>query len=527
VRGYRPDHDVPQLVSCHFGLVKVLLGLALFWSGSCCATWSRLAASESEGFLETQRPNIVLIVIDDLGYGDLGCYGSQLHRTPHIDRLAREGMRFTDFHTNGAVCSPTRVAILSGQYQQRSGIESAIGFTLDEGMPLKKLTVAEALKTVGYRCGVFGKWHVGHVSRFGPNAQGFDISFCSNNSPDYHTHVSRVGEFDWFKNHQPHRESGYLTDIITRHTLDFMARERDQPFFAFVSHAAVHFPFQGPQDPPHRTLGKLWHDEKYGPLNKNEYGRAYRDMLEAVDDSVGKIIAMIKQLGLSDQTMVLVTSDNGAYSWVGSNGHLRGEKGSLHEGGHRVPAIAWWPGHITAGAVSDSILMTMDLLPTFAAVASVDQSHQKQWDGIDASAVFLQNKSTQDRLLFWRSKTEKAVRHQNWKLLAKRDGTQAKLYHLGRDPGEQNDLSVQFPGKVNELLDALMKWEADVVEEFPAANRLDLSRDTSTFPSLNQHPSTPLIFAAMQIDASDSPPATKPHRHATDHHEVDDPFRLQ
>lgn len=152
--------------------------------------WCMLLASST---LAARQPNIVFIVIDDLGYGDLGCCGNTIHHTPNIDALAAGGMRFTDFHANGPVCSPTRAAMMTGQYQQRSSIESAIGFTKDEGMPLRKTTIAEMLQCHGYTCGVIGKWHLGHVNVFGPNDQGFDVSYCSNNSPDYHTHVSRGG----------------------------------------------------------------------------------------------------------------------------------------------------------------------------------------------------------------------------------------------------------------------------------------------------------------------------------------------
>src|SRR5690606_31367576 len=222
-------------------------------------------------------PNIVLIVIDDIGYNDLDIYGSQIDHMPNIDRLAREGMIFTDFHSNAPVCSPTRAAIMTGQYQQRSKVEHAIGFTMDEGMPLEKITIAETLKDAGYECGVFGKWHLGHVSIFGPNNQGFDGSVVSNNTPDYHTHVSRVGKLDWFKDHKPDDEPGYLTDLVTGHSIRFIKDNRDNPFFLFISHIAAHFPFQGPEDPSHRTLGKIWHESKYGPLTESQFRGAYKD----------------------------------------------------------------------------------------------------------------------------------------------------------------------------------------------------------------------------------------------------------
>ncbi len=406
------------------------------------------------------RPNIVMMVIDDLGYGDLGCYGSSLHKTPNIDRLARDGMRFTDFHTNGAVCSPTRAALMTGQYQQRSGIEGAIGFTLDEGMPLAKTTIAEVLGQAGYVCGVFGKWHLGHVSRFGPNDQGFHVSYVSNNSPDYHTHVSRVGRHDWFKDHEPYEEPGYLTHLITKHTRDFIAANREQPMFVFVSHIAVHFPFQGPEDPPHRTRGKIWHDTKYGPFPSDEYRRAYRDMLEAVDESVGAVVAELERWQLRDRTLILIFSDNGAYCWVGSNGPFRGQKGDLFEGGHRVPAIANWPHRIPAGTVSDATVMTMDILPTLLTLSGTEPPPGLHLDGQDISQVLLRNEPLDERTLFWRFGRQRAARRGPWKLLL--DGKSEQLFHLTDDPGETLNVADEQPTVVERLRSEWNAWEADV-----------------------------------------------------------------
>ncbi len=411
------------------------------------------------------RPNIVLIMIDDLGYGDLGSYGNQRHRTPHLDRLAAQGLRFTDFHTNGAVCSPTRAALLTGQYQQRSGVESAIGFNLDDGMPLAKRTIAELLAPAGYVSGVFGKWHVGHVTRFGPNDQGFADSRCSNNSPDYHSHVSRDGNIDWFANQQLADEPGYLTDVVTRHTVRFIREQKDRPFFVFMSHIAVHFPFQGPRDPAQRTKGRKWDADKYGPLPKSEYPRAYREMLEAVDASVGEVVATLEQQGLRDRTLIFVTSDNGAYSWVGSNGPLRGQKGELFEGGHRVPAIANWPGRIAAARVTAATALTMDLAPTFLALAGARAPADARFDGMDLSGLLLRDRTLPERTLFWRTPDAKAVRRGPWKLVIA--GGKTGLFDLGRDLGEQRDLAAVEPQRVRDLQAELAAWEADVASAEP------------------------------------------------------------
>lgn len=425
----------------------------------------------------SQRPNIVLIVIDDLGYGDLGVYGNKLHQTPHIDKLAKGGMRFTDFHTNGPVCSPTRVALMTGQYQQRSGIESAIGFVKDEGMPLAKNTIAEILGDHGYACGLVGKWHVGHVDNFGPNDQGFDLSYCSNNSPDYHSHVSRNGEGDWYKDHKLHQEPGYLTDLVTRHSQEFIEAHKEEPFFLFVSHLAVHFPYQGPADPPFRTEGKEWNgnerivghvqpDSKYGPLRPEEYTRAYREMLEAVDESVGAVVETLEKLKLRERTLIVVTSDNGAYSWVGSNGIYRGQKGDLFEGGHRVPGIVNWPGKVEEQSISHATATTMDLAPTFLSAAGIDDPRAKFFDGVDLGEVVLSGAALPSRKLFWRFNNAysgshaHAVRQGEWKYME--EAGETFLFNLSKDPGERHNLASANPQLVRGLKRDFLSWERDV-----------------------------------------------------------------
>ena len=421
------------------------------------------------------KPNVLLIVIDDLGYGDLGCYGNTIHDTSNIDTLAAGGMKLTDFHTNGPVCSPTRAALMTGRYQQRTGIEYALGFNRDQGVPLSEYTIAELLKPAGYVSGVFGKWHIGHVSNFGPNDQGFTDTWCSNNSPDYHTHVSRVGELDWYHNQKLDDEPGYLTDLVTKHTCDFIRDHHDQPFFAFVSHIAVHFPYQGPDDPPLRTLGKIWHKQKLGPLPRSEFPRAYKDMLEVVDRSVGKMINLLDELGLRDNTLVIVTSDNGAYSWVGSNGPFRGQKADLYEGGHRVPAIVNWPGRIKPGTVSDQTTMTMDILPTLLAIADVKVPESVQLDGVDLSGMLFEGQTLAPRQLFWRfnnmyNKTHvRAVRDGDLKYVVEKDGP--GLFDLRRDPGEANNLIDARPEDAARLEAAYQRWIKQVTSPNGAASR--------------------------------------------------------
>lgn len=414
------------------------------------------------------KPNIVLIVIDDIGYGDLGIYGNKFHKTPNIDKLGSEGMLFSDFHSNGPVCSPTRASIMTGQYQQRSNIGHAIGFTMEEGMPLIKKTIAEILSENGYATAVFGKWHLGHVSLFGPNDQGFDQSWVSNNTPDYHTHISRTGELDWYKNHVLNQEKGYLTDLITSHSIEFITANSQQPFFMFISHIAAHFPFQGPKDPGYRTKGKEWHDTKYGPLPENQYRRAYKDMIETVDKSIGEVVRTLDEQGFRDNTLIFITSDNGAYSWVGSNYPFRGEKGDLLEGGHRIPGIANWPGHITPGSISNEPIMTMDLAPTFLAIAGIDYPTDKEdnFDGIDFGKVLFENKALKKRTLYWHFKNpytksySYAIREGHWKFLWSQG--QSHLFNLHLDRKESTDLISNYPKKAEQLKKSYQKWVKEI-----------------------------------------------------------------
>lgn len=429
---------------------------ARWWARSCI--WLALGAPVAAGAV---APNIVMILVDDLGFADLGCFGSTMHRTPHIDRLARAGMRFTDFHSNGAVCSPTRVALLTGRYPQRFGIESAIGFVRDEGVPLSATMIPEVIRPAGYRSAVFGKWHVGHVVNFGPNDQGFDASHCANNNPDYHSHVSRDGNVDWWRNQRIADEPGYLTDLVTHHAVRFILEHQRTPFFLYVPHFAGHFPYQGPGDPPHRTTGRNWDDaDKYGPLPKGQHRRAFREMVEAVDASVGRIVATLDSAGLRQRTLIFVCSDNGGYLTVSDNGPFRGQKADLLEGGHRVLAIANWPGRIPAGTVSTVTAMTCDLLPTFAAIANVPTARSSLIDGVDLSGVLLRGEKIAPRTLFWRDSDEKAARRAQWKLTVK--GEVPMLFDLARDPGEAQDCSAVEPGQLREMLAELAAWEQQV-----------------------------------------------------------------
>ena len=410
----------------------------------------------------TARPNLIVIMADDMGYGDASCYGGSIP-TPHLDRMAAQGMRFTDFHSSGHVCSPTRAGLLTGRYQQRAGIPGVINadpkinahhFGLD---PEREITFARLLKKDGYATAAIGKWHLGYTPKFNPTHHGFDTfrGFVSGNI-DYQSHYDRMGKFDWWNGLEKSQESGYSTHLITRHALNFIEEQKDKPFCLYVAHEAVHAPWQGPNDPavrgPNKKAGVKWPGRQ----------RAFKEMLIEMDKGVGEILAKVEALGLSEKTFVFFLSDNGPAG--GSSGPLRGRKGSHWEGGHRVPAIAWWPGKIPAGTTSDALAISLDLMPTMLAMAGVSVPDKHQLDGIDLTSMITEDKALPARQLFWNGK---AMRDGPWKLILGGKGTSANfvgLYHLSEDIGEKDNLAGKHPERVERMRHRLAEWHKEVTK---------------------------------------------------------------
>jgi arylsulfatase A len=409
--------------------------------------------------LSARQPNIVLILADDLGYGSVGCYGNKGGRTPHIDRLAAAGIRCTDFHSNGPMCTPTRAALLTGRYQQRcawvdDGELSPVFRQQRQGnlkqrwawgIPLDELTIAELLKKGGYATGLFGKWHLGYDFKFHPMNQGFDEfrGFISG-AVDYHTHVSTSGlqQLDWWNGKRIENDAGYTTDLLAKYAVDFISRHKAGPFFMFVSHAAAHTPLHG------RDPGK-----------KQSAAETYKEMIEVLDESVGAIVEALDEHGLRDNTLVVFCSDNGPVLPPGfeSASPFRGNKGSVLEGGHRVPAILSWPSKLPSGRDCEVPLMTMDLFPTFATLAGVAPPANHPIDGMDIGPMVKREDAGAKRALHWRFGGQWAVRRGEWKLV-----NGEALYHLGNDPGESKNLSAEHPEVVEELLLLNRAWTRDV-----------------------------------------------------------------
>lgn len=407
------------------------------------------------------KPNIIFIMADDLGYGGLSCYGNKVIKTPHLDALAATGVKCTDFHSNGAVCSPTRAALMTGRYQQRSGVEGVITAKShrEVGLGLEEKTMAEAMKELGYATALFGKWHLGYDRKFGPVKQGFDEfeGFVSGNV-DYHNHIDQEGFFDWWKQDKKEDEKGYITDLITEDALGFIERKKAEPFLLVLHHGAPHYPIQDRDTPGFREVrdGK----GKRAPQPKVDRPAVYARMVEIMDEGVGRIVAKLDELKLRENTLLVFCSDNGPAMTV-SPVDLRGRKGQLFEGGHRVPGIFNWPSVLPKGSECSTPIMTMDLMPTFIAMA--EGKAVEGLDGCDVTGI-LKGKETKREPLFWRFKGHVAVRDGKWKLLRQK-GKKAMLFDLSKDRGETIDLSEKAPDQAQRLLQLIEAWEKDVTKE--------------------------------------------------------------
>jgi arylsulfatase A-like enzyme len=438
--------------------------------------WLLLPAAISLAAAPAKQPNIVFILADDLGYGDLGCYGNKNIKTPNIDSLAKCGMRFTNFHVNAPVCSPTRAGFLTGRSHVRCGVDEVLtpGPGKDEaGLPVNETTVAELLKKGGYTTGIFGKWHLGYAEKFNPVNRGFD-RFIGHLSGflDYHSHVNPKVGVDWMDGLKPTEGKGYSTDLIGNNSVEFVKANKEKPFFLFISHQAPHSPYQGPEDGPLME----WKDGKAvktseAKQDKDERDAKYIKMVERMDKTIGDLIDAMDEEGLTDNTLVMFVSDNGPSYLAGSAGGLNGGKHTLLEGGIRVPAVAFWPGKIKQGVVTDQPATILDLFPTFLGLAGVKPPSDLELDGIDIGSLLLQGAALPKRTLCWRYLDNVAAMDGKWKLMGQYDrktrqtnfsGKAVQLYDLAADPAEKVDLAAGHPEIVGKLKTAHEAWEKAV-----------------------------------------------------------------
>ena len=432
------------------------------------------AASETVAQVQTAaRPNVVLILMDDLGYGDIGSYGVKDAKTPNLDRLAREGVRLTDAYANAPNCSPTRAGLISGQYQQRYGIEWPLGSVPGDtarGLPATGATLPALLKKNGYATGLIGKWHLGFKPEFGPNAHGFDEFFgFLSAAVGYYSHRRGEGTPDLYENTTRVEVPGYLTDEITRRAVRFVDRHATAPFFLEVAYNAVHWPFDVPDLPPSARHEVHQPDEVgglrlyQGPAAEVPATRAdYVRMLERADRGIGEILAALDRAGLTRNTLVIFTSDNGG-EWLSRNAPLRNRKHTLWEGGVRVPFILRWPGRLPANKRSAQVAMTMDLTASILAASGAAIPAGHKLDGLDLLPSLSGRSPVVEREIFWRIKRpfdQRAVRSGRWKLV--QEGRNFFLFDITADPGERNDLTAGHPEIVRKLNRALASWEKEV-----------------------------------------------------------------
>jgi arylsulfatase A-like enzyme len=440
-------------------------------------------ASAQPGARASERPNVVLILMDDMGYGDIGSYGVKDAKTPNLDRLAREGIRLTDAYANGATCSPTRAGFISGQYQQRYGIEWPLGADPGDsarGLPVTGTTLPALLKKNGYATGLIGKWHLGFKREFGPIAHGFDEFFgFVSGAVGYYSHQRGDGTPDLYENTTPVEVPGYLTDEITRRAISFVDRHSTDPFFLEVAYNAVHWPFEVPDLPasarrvarqpgaPAGDLSLYQNPVTGAPATRSDYVR----MLERADLGVGQILAELDRRGLTRNTLVIFTNDNGG-EWLSRNAPLTNRKSTLWEGGIRVPLILRWPGHLPANKTSSQVAITMDLTASILAATGANVPNTYKLDGINLLPSLSGRSPIVERQLFWRIKrarNQRAVRSGRWKLL--QEGADFYLFDVAADPGERHDLTAAHPQLVRELNAALDKWEKDVARQNVVSSR--------------------------------------------------------
>ncbi len=401
------------------------------------------------------RPNILFILADDLGYGDLGCFGRPDYTTPHMDRLAAQGVRLTQAYANSTYCTPTRCAFLTGRYPQRIGgaLERPIvprGTDLDAGLSSENPTLPALLRAAGYFTALVGKWHLGHRPEFGPNRHGFEEFFgVPAWGTDYFSH-QEDGRPSLYENLRPVERAGYLTDLLADRAAEIVSRRRTQPFYLSLHFTAPHWPWQPPGGHP---LDPGQEETAGGSL------KIFAAMVRSLDDGIGRVLKALRNSGRERDTLVILTSDNGGerYSF---NWPYAGKKGSLSEGGIRVPAILRWPGVIPAGRGSGQAAITTDWHATILSAAGAKSDPAYPSDGRDLLPVLTGKQEEFERDFFWRYLNQDAARIGWWKFLRIRESE--SLFDLREDPGEVANLKTQHPAVLDRMKQSFARWESQM-----------------------------------------------------------------
>lgn len=454
-----------------------------------------------------KKPNFVFFLIDDLGWKDLGCYGSTFHETPNINKLANQGMRFTDAYAACPVCSPTRGSIVAGKYPARLGITQWIGgnnrpTAYRHYLPLEDVTIAEAMKNAGYATAFVGKWHLGSKDYY-PQHQGFDVNIGGDSSGAPPTYFWPYKKRNRALNELPPggEEGEYLTDRLTDESIGFMEANKDKPFLLYLSHYAVHTPIESKAELTAKYKAKAEEmPEHEGPRFVPVYGRyrtrmvqdnpAFAGMVHSVDDSVGRVMKKLDELGVADNTVVIFMSDNGGLSTVAREGPtcnlpLRAGKGWLYEGGIREPMIIKWPGAVEAGSTCGEPVTSTDFYPTMLEMAGLPLKPRQHVDGMSLVALLKQRGKPKRKAIYWHyphyhgsgSKPSGAVRAGDYKLIEWYEDNSVELYNLRDDIGEKNDLAAKMPKKAAELRRLLHRWLKQIKASVPTPEQLKAFRN--------------------------------------------------
>jgi arylsulfatase A-like enzyme len=439
---------------------------------------------------EPVKPNVVFILADDLGWTDLGCQGSKYYKTPNIDAMAAGGLRFTNAYTCGPNCQPTRAALMTGQYGPRTGIYTVGGIDRFDTkarplvpvenvqkLPLDRKTIADVMKSAGYATGMFGKWHLGQDDQHHPSKRGFDEAI-----------VSMGKHFDFVTQPKVDYPKGtYLADFLTDKAVGFIKKNKDKPFFLYLPHFGVHSPHEAKPE----QVAKF----KAQSAEGGHHDPTYAAMIASVDESVGRVLAALDELKLAENTIVIFSSDNGGVGGyvreglkkagdITDNAPLRSGKGSLYEGGVRVPWIVRWPGKVPAG-VSETPIISVDLMPTMIAWSGAKPPEKQTLDGVSLAEVFAGGgKPAPPRDLFWhfpgylgagqgtwRTTPAGAIRSGDWKLIEFFEDGRKELYNLKDDPSQRKDLSRADPKATDELHGRLVAWRKSIQAPMPKPKR--------------------------------------------------------
>jgi len=450
-----------------------------------------------------KKPNFVFFLIDDLGWTDVGCFGSKFYETPNIDRLASEGMKFTDAYAACPVCSPTRGSILTGKYPARLGITQWIGgpdqpTEYKHFLDLEEVTIAEALKEAGYSTAFVGKWHLGNKPYY-PTEQGFDVNIGGDSSgaPPTYFYPYKAGKRALEEMPAGGEEGEYLTDRLTDEAIKWLDANRSKPFLLYLSHYAVHTPIQSKQELTDKYKAKAGKLPKTDGANFTPvYGKyrtkmvqddaAYAGMVQSVDESVGRVMAKLEELGVADNTIVIFMSDNGGLSTQAgdaptSNLPLRAGKGWLYEGGIREPMIIKWPGVAKPGSECAEPVTSTDFYPTMLEMAGLPLRPEQHVDGVSLVPLLKSKGRLNRKAIYWHyphyhgsgNRPSGAVRAGDYKLIEWYENGAVELYNLQADISEKNDLAGKMPQKAAELKAMLAEWRRQVNAKMPASGPQD------------------------------------------------------